>query len=313
MYFERAMKDANSGFDVLHPGCVTLDGASALAFARSRHLEYMLHGVYRTDPTGDLGRITRQQKLIKLAISRAVSKGLSNPLTLKRLVDVGVQNITIDKGLSAYDLLQLGRRFADFKSKDLQTYTLPVHPFRTNGGASVVALDEDWAWPILAQFRPDGAQGGQVRTGPIAERDVRVRVLNGASIEKRATNVAGALEAAGFGISNIGDVEDIGREDLPHSEILYAPDARAGAVLVGRHLRTGATLSEDDGLEAGEVVLLVGHDFTTVTAKRLKSVPGEPTQTTAPSTTTTTRPTAPPTTEPVGRAPEDPPPGVSCG
>jgi LCP family protein required for cell wall assembly len=315
IYFDRAMKDENSGLDVLHPGCVTLDGASALAFARSRHLQYMLDGVYHTDPTGDLGRITRQQKLIKLAISRAVSQGLSNPLTLRRLVDVGVQNITIDKGLSAYDLLQLGRRFADFDSKKLQTYTLPVHPFRTNGGAAVVALDEDWAWPILAQFRPDGAtQGGSVRSGPLEERDVHVRVLNGASIDKRATNVAGALEAAGFGISDIGDAEDIGASDVAHSELLYAPDARSDAVLVGQHLRTGATLKEDDHLDAGEVVLLVGHDFTAVTAARQKTVPGEPPSTTEPSTTTTTtRPAPPSTTKPVGRSPEDPPRGVSCG
>jgi LCP family protein required for cell wall assembly len=314
IYFDRAMKDENSGLDVLHPGCVTLDGASALAFARSRHLQYMLHGVYRTDPTGDLGRISRQQKLIKLAISRAVSKGLTNPLTLRRLVDVGVQNITIDKGLSAYDLLQLGRRFADFKSKQLHTYTLPVHPFRTDGGASVLALDQDWAWPILALFRPDGAQGGTVRHGPLTERDVRVRVLNAASVDKRATNVAGALEASGFGISNIGDAEDIGASDVAHSQLLYAPDARLSAVLVGEHLRSGATLKEDDRLDAGEVVLLVGRDFTAVTAARQRSVPGEPPSTTEPSTTTTTtRPVAPSTTEPVGRTPEDPPPGVSCG
>ena len=33
----------------------------------------MLDGVYHTDPTGDLGRITRQQKLIKLAIWYAMT------------------------------------------------------------------------------------------------------------------------------------------------------------------------------------------------------------------------------------------------
>jgi LCP family protein required for cell wall assembly len=313
MYFERAMKDTNSGFDVLHPGCTVLDGASALAFARSRHLEYMLDGVYRSDPTGDLGRITRQQHLIRLAISRAVSKGLTNPLSLKRLVDVGVSNIGIDDRLSPVDLLQLGRRFAKFDSDELKTYTLPVTPFMTDGGAKVLALNEVWAGPILDLFRPAGSHTASPQNGPLREKDVQVRVLNGASVAKRATNVAGALEGAGFGISRIGDVTDIGRSDVDHSQVRYPPGERAAAVLVGRHVRAGAELVEDPDLEAGEVVLVAGRDFTTVSGAALGAVPGEPPTTAPPATTATTAPKAPPTTTPVGRAPEDPPPGVSCG
>ena len=141
-----------------------------------------------------------------------------------------------------------------------------------------------------------------------------MRVLNGASVEKRATNVAGALERAGFGISEIGDVEDIGRDDVDHSEVRYAPGDEAAAALVGRHLTTGATLVEDVDVDAGTIVLVAGRDFTTVTAAALPAVPGEPPTTAAPSTTTTTAPPTTPTTgDPVGRAPEDPPPGVSCG
>ena len=158
---------------MLHPGCVTLDGPSALAFARSRHLEYMLDGVYRTDPTGDLGRITRQQLLIRNAISRAVSKGLTNPLTLKRLVDVGVSNIGIDDELSAVELLQLGRRFAKFDSKELVTYTLPVTDFVTDGGAKVLAARRGG--------RRTGARplpAGRVRAGAGRRRPARARATS---------------------------------------------------------------------------------------------------------------------------------------
>jgi polyisoprenyl-teichoic acid--peptidoglycan teichoic acid transferase len=314
LYFERAMKDTNSGLDVLHPGCVTLDGPSALAFARSRHLEYMLDGVYQTDPTGDLGRITRQQLLIRHAISRAVSKGLTNPLTLKRLVDVGVSNIGIDDELTPVELLALGRRFASFDSNELATYTLPVTDFVTDGGAKVLALDEEDAAPVLDLFRPAGFERETTDEGPLTEADVSVRVLNGASVEKRATNVAGALERAGFGVSEIGDVEDIGRSDVDHSEVLYAPGDQEAAELVGRHLRAGASLVEDADVEAGSIVLIAGHDFTTVTAAAMANVPGEPPTTAAPSTTTTTSPpTTPTTAAPIGRSPEDPPPGVTCG
>jgi hypothetical protein len=95
--------------------------------------------------------------------------------------------------------------------------------------------------------------------------------------------------------------------------VRYPPGERAAAVLVGRHVRAGAELVEDPDLEAGEVVLVAGRDFTTVSGAALGAVPGEPPTTAPPATTATTAPKAPPTTTPVGRAPEDPPPGVSCG
>ena len=37
-------------------------------YARSRHLETKINGTWREDPTGDLGRISRQQDFIRRAI-----------------------------------------------------------------------------------------------------------------------------------------------------------------------------------------------------------------------------------------------------
>ena len=37
LWFDRAMRDRNTGLAVEQPGCITLDGRNALAFARSRH------------------------------------------------------------------------------------------------------------------------------------------------------------------------------------------------------------------------------------------------------------------------------------
>ncbi len=42
---------------MLTPGCNTLDGTQALAFARSRHYETFTNGKWREDPSSDLGRI----------------------------------------------------------------------------------------------------------------------------------------------------------------------------------------------------------------------------------------------------------------
>ena len=141
MWFDRAMRDRNTGLDILHPGCITLDGRNALAFARSRHLEYFKGGDFTYDGTGDLGRISRQQLFLRRVIDRAKDKGIANPLTAKRLIDVSTSNVTIDNQLSVRDLLALGKRFSSFNSGALQTYTLPNTPRTTDGGAQVVELD----------------------------------------------------------------------------------------------------------------------------------------------------------------------------
>ena len=53
MYFDTAMRDANSGLQVNGDGCVRLDGAQALALARSQHLQYQDGDAWVDDPTGD--------------------------------------------------------------------------------------------------------------------------------------------------------------------------------------------------------------------------------------------------------------------
>ena len=103
VYFSEPVRDDYSGLHVEEPGCVNLDGQQALAFVRARHLEYQDEdsGRWRTDPSGDLGRMTRQQEFIRKAITKAVSKGLTNPATLNDLVGVGVDHVGLDPSLDA--------------------------------------------------------------------------------------------------------------------------------------------------------------------------------------------------------------------
>src|SRR3546814_12039414 len=64
------------------------------------------------DGTADLGRITRQQIFVRRAVTKAVSRGLTNLGTLNQLVSAGVDNVRLDKNLDASDLVALGRQFA---------------------------------------------------------------------------------------------------------------------------------------------------------------------------------------------------------
>src|SRR3546814_482875 len=76
IYFQNPVRDQRSGLDVPEPGCITLDARNALGFVRSRAYQEYVDGRWRTDPTGDLGRIRRQQQFIIAALERSVERGL---------------------------------------------------------------------------------------------------------------------------------------------------------------------------------------------------------------------------------------------
>src|SRR3546814_6113014 len=89
------------------------------------------------DGTADLGRITRQQIFVRRAVTKAVSRGLTNLGTLNQLVSAGVDNVRLDKNLDASDLVALGRQFASFDADELVGYSIPSESGRSSGGASI--------------------------------------------------------------------------------------------------------------------------------------------------------------------------------
>ena len=294
-YFDAPVRDTESGLSIPSAGCVDLGARQALSLARARHLEYRDPdtGRWRSDPSGDLGRISRQQEFIRRAISEAVSKGLSNPKTLNDLVSVAVDHVGLDPTLNVRDLVSLGRRFADFDADSLATYSLPATPMRTSGGASVLELDESEAEPILNIFRglpPDAVSPGLVD----------VTVLNATGVNGFAGDITEALGQIGFGTDEPGTVDH-----AADSTLRYPPGGEDEAALVARHLSAPASFVVDEDLEEGEVSLVAGADFTTVHEQPSPTVPDLPT-----TTTTTTTPAASSTTqsttttsEPVGYVP----------
>ena len=178
---------------------MTLDGQQALGYVRSRHYERYLDGRWRTDPSGDLGRISRQQDFIMRALHQAVAQGGRNPITLDRLVDAGLATVTVDDLLTADDIIRLGQAFRSFDPGSLVTYSLPTRP-GSAGGASILRLVDEEAQPILDRFR--GTDHADLRPS-----DVRVLVLNGSGLTGHAGDTSAALTAAGFGAAGTGEAE----------------------------------------------------------------------------------------------------------
>jgi polyisoprenyl-teichoic acid--peptidoglycan teichoic acid transferase len=302
VYFPTPARDSNSGLDIDTSGCITLDGPQALSYVRARHYQRYDDGRWRTDPSGDLGRVSRQQDFIIRALHRAVAKGARNPLTLDRLVDAGLATVTVDDLLTADDILGLGRTFRSFDPRSLVAYSLPTRA-GSAGGASILRLEDDEAQPILDRFRGTDRRD-------LEPRDVRVLVLNGSGISGDAAQTSDALSAAGFGAAGTGEAE---RFDVTQPHVRYTSGNEAKARLVARYLDPSAQLELVDGPLDADVVVVTGSLLGGVRAAPGPELPPS-------STTTTTIPassTAPPpvsSTTPttvVGYVPTAPE-GVDC-
>lgn len=313
LYFTAPVRDQHTGLSVSSAGCQTLDGESARKFARSRYLQYKgKDGRWRSDPTGDFGRITRQQIFIRRAISAAVGKGLSNPVTLNNLVSAGVENVRLDEALDASDLLGLGRKFASFQADELIGYTIPSDSFTTSAGAAVQLPRTKDAESVLNIFRG-------LPPGTVSPQAIDVQVLNGSEVEGQAADAAGALRTIGFSITEV----DTYPGPVAQTTVVFGDGGYDAARTVARHVTGGAVLVFDDDVDDGEVVLVVGKDFTTIHDQL--SPEGSPDELRSVTTTTTVVPdgtdgtasttstTSPADTSSLqGYATGEPPPGVTC-
>lgn len=265
---DRDASGANlAGLDIPEGGCVTLDGAQALAYVRSRHFEQFVDGRWQADPYGDLGRIERQQDFIRRAVREALSRGLTNPVKINQLLGVAEDNIVVDRTLDGSDIVNIGRRFQTLTPDTLDQRSLVVVDRVTAAGAQVLDLADDPAneetFAIFRGEEPDEPAGPE----EVVPGSVQLRVLNGTGRTGEAATARDGLAAAGFGVQGVGD----GTVGTPATLVRYGLGQRAKAELVARWLDApGVELVEDDSLTV-DVVVVTGSDFAGVLDE-----PGEP-------------------------------------
>jgi len=258
LYFDHALRDRDAGLHIYDLGCVNLDGETALAYARSRKAQYMTDEGWKRDPQSDLSRIARQQTLMTEALSKALDEVDSNPLRARELVEIGVDNVTIDEELGLGDIRQLADRFSDLDPASFRTVALPVVPRPGDEDATVV-MDEAAAEPILAVFR-----GGEARE--VDPADVTVDVRNGTMADpaRQRDGLAGEATAALEGVGFAAGVPADDGEFHEHTTVRFAPGEVAYGQAVARHLPNGVVLEEDPDVEPGHVTVVAGADFTSV-------------------------------------------------
>jgi LCP family protein required for cell wall assembly len=146
VWFPFAATDSHTGLNQPQ-GCHQLDGVSALAYARSRYLRYFDGFVWRTDGTGDLGRVQRQQDLLSRLALRTLSEARS-PDRFASVMAIMTKVVVTD--MDRKSLAQLGERLRNV-ADGVERYTYPGTGVDINGKA-VLRPEEKAAAPIVARF-----------------------------------------------------------------------------------------------------------------------------------------------------------------
>jgi len=169
--FPRPGRDTTTGFEVA-AGRHRLDGASALAYARSRTYEELGDDGWTFLDDGDLGRIQRQQTLVRAIVAhgRASPSPLGRLLWLRRLG----RHVTVDSNLSTVDLLRLTTRLRSLQGTDVELTTLPTVPL----------VDQE---ARVSPFPPYhlGTVAWDVADGPAAAEAVATFLSRGPAVSER--------------------------------------------------------------------------------------------------------------------------------
>jgi LCP family protein required for cell wall assembly len=161
--FSYRTKDERVGFREVGPGCVELRGSQALAYVRSRSGYKFFDETKQKwvgDPTGDIGRINRQQDFLRRSMQRALDRGTTNPATANALLNVALQRVITDDRITPRDLLQLAQAMRNLDTTGVNSYTVEWS-MRRIGGESVLipVLETESMQVILSVFRGQAVVG----------------------------------------------------------------------------------------------------------------------------------------------------------
>lgn len=251
------MQDPLTSLDI-PAGCQRFDGATALAYVRTRHQP--------CDTIPDFARIGRQQQFLRAVISKLLSP--SELLRLPALVPDLLKNLVVDEGLRnpaelaylAGQLNGVNTGAADFRSVPTVTDGIYV-----NGQyLSIVRAVEPAASQLYAALRdgePLGDLGQELPQTPPSPANIAVDVYDKDSVGV-ADDVFRTLTQGGFLVGpELREVRDLDAE-VKGSVILFAPGEEAKAEVVARYVPgLRAEPAPRSSLGGADVVVVIGPNF----------------------------------------------------
>lgn len=159
--FTTAIIDRHVGLYIAPPAgqtgtyCHTFSGDEALAYVRSRHLQWIdEQGTTHDDPAADLGRISRQQDFLRRTLGQAVKAGMFDPSVARALIDSLQTEIVTEQGFTLDDMLSVVGLLKDIDPMDIQQYQIEATATLVSGNFVLAPqIDSPNMQAVLAVFR----------------------------------------------------------------------------------------------------------------------------------------------------------------
>jgi LCP family protein required for cell wall assembly len=247
------MVDELTGLDI-EAGCQRFDGATALAYVRTRHQP--------CDDIPDFARISRQQQFLRAVISEMLSPG--RLIDLPTLVPELLDNLVVDDGLNVADLVYLAGTLQGVGTERADFRTVPTVP-GWEGELSVVRMVQPAADDLFRRIRegrPLGELGTELlQTAPSpANIGTAVYDLGGAPA---APEVLEVLTEGGFLVAP--EVQDGAAIDPPGSgsAIVFSGDDDEMAAVVRTYFPNMEVVSVPPRAMPGDedVAIVVGGNY----------------------------------------------------
>ncbi|WP_432544494.1 LCP family protein [Kineococcus sp. SYSU DK002] len=295
----RSMIDALDGVTICTPepiddkkanlhlpaGTQTVDGETALAYARVRYI----------GDGSDLSRINRQQALMSSMVQKVTGSGmLLRPDRLYSFLDAATKSVTTDTELADLgEIASLAQSLQKMPANGVQFVTVPNEPYPANEARVqwTAAADTLWQQIRTDTAGPAATPTASATTDPgatsqllVAPSKVSVQVVNVGGTAGVAGKLAQDLAAVGFVPAGTGD----GEATDPSADVLvrYGTDRQDSANTVAAAL--GGARTQLDASLGASVVVEVRSAGTTVTDVRSR-VTGTPSATASPGTPIATR------------------------
>ncbi len=137
--FDLPVRDLNTGLNVPEAGCFNFDGDHALAYVRSRKLQYLTEsGEWKQDGTSDLGRISRQQDFIRRTVDSLLAAGAFNPSVIRALIRTSDDYVVVDNNLSINKQLEFAGVLREVDPADITTYQIEARGATIQGQSVLI-------------------------------------------------------------------------------------------------------------------------------------------------------------------------------
>lgn len=146
-------RDPKSGLDITETGCQTADGATALAWVRSRSTEQLQGGEWVRVAGSDFARQGRQQDILFQLAAKAGR--FSSPASLADKLAAVSSMVRLDSSWSFGQAVSAGWRYRGITQDSVNRFSISVKNYRTSAGASVLLPTE----PFQAQLAPYASLG----------------------------------------------------------------------------------------------------------------------------------------------------------